>query len=48
MRIGYEVGGLMVALWGKNLTKKDYRTYARVFAAGSGFHGWSPPRTHAT
>ena len=44
-RLGYDVGGLTVALWGKNLTKKDYRTYARVFA-GLDQAVWGEPRTY--
>jgi len=30
-RAGYETGPITIALWGKNLTQKEYRTYARVF-----------------
>ncbi|ARR56583.1 ligand-gated channel protein [Rhizorhabdus wittichii DC-6] len=44
-RIGYEVGDLMIALWGKNLTKQDYRTYARVFG-GLDQAVWGEPRTY--
>jgi len=44
-RVGYEVGDLMVALWGKNLTKQDYRTYARVFG-GLDQAVWGEPRTY--
>jgi len=44
-RVGYEVGDLMVSLWGKNLTKQDYRTYARVFG-GLDQAVWGEPRTY--
>ena len=35
----------MIALWGKNLTKQDYRTYARVFG-GLDQAVWGEPRTY--
>jgi iron complex outermembrane receptor protein len=44
-RVGYEVGNIMVSLWGKNLTKQDYRTYARVFG-GLDQAVWGEPRTY--
>lgn len=45
-RIGYETAnGVTIALWGKNLTQKAYRTYARVFG-GLDQLVYGEPRTY--
>ncbi len=44
-RLGYETGPIMIALWGKNLTQKEYRTYARVFT-GLDQAVYGEPRTY--
>ncbi len=45
-RVGYEMeNGFSLSLWGKNLGKKDYRTFARVFA-GLDQAVYGEPRTY--
>lgn len=44
-RVGYEAGPVMIALWGKNLTQAEYRTYARVFT-GLDQAVYGEPRTY--